>query len=638
MKRIIVMLMALVAIAAGVKAQAIPDGVYWIKFAGKPEFMLTVFSERTSFSNAGMKNVVKLGKEKNDVSQQWKVTNNADGTIEIRSMKDADYAICPPDAKNLKDREQIYAGKKAAGTCGLWVPERLGNGSFVLLVAQNRNFCLNLRNGNQAVSEKGIVDVYSTHKGYEEQWTFENINGTPLPAPTSPATPTTPTTPATPTTPTSTLQPSSDGYYHISSANDWAEFAKVVQSKPKANAKLTKDVNLGNSQVMIGAVSNPYQGTFDGQGHTLTVNISNSEPIVGPFRAIKNANIKNLHVAGKVTTGNCVVGGIAGIAVEGSTKCTFSNCWVSATLSSGTIPPTIDTIGGFVGTTFGEAVFEDCLFSGMFDEKNKYCNGGFVGHCPGTATVKNCLNIGSYKWEEMDNYTFIRRSNPKISKSFYLNVLGVAQGKKVTKEQLNNGSVAKALQAKRSTVIWVQDKSRNYPMLKIFATEGSTTPSSPATSSQNRRFDVKAGTIVVKLKQQGRTYIQTTYFDNYGEWYRVESRQNNQLVQILIVQGKTQYDLNPRNKTGKIDRNFTPYNFNDNSTITKLNLTKKGTSSVLDKACTVYANANVEYHVWKGIALRQIFKSGTTVEATSFKQAESVSRSTFKVPKGYVFE
>ena len=154
MKRIIVMLMALVAIAAGVKAQAIPDGVYWIKFAGKPEFMLTVFSERTSFSNAGMKNVVKLGKEKNDVSQQWKVTNNADGTIEIRSMKDADYAICPPDAKNLKDREQIYAGKKAAGTCGLWVPERLGNGSFVLLVAQNRNFCLNLRNGNQAVSEK----------------------------------------------------------------------------------------------------------------------------------------------------------------------------------------------------------------------------------------------------------------------------------------------------------------------------------------------------------------------------------------------------------------------------------------------------------------------------------------------------
>ena len=48
--------------------------------------------------------------------------------------------------------------------------------------------------------------------------------------------------------------------------------------------------------------ANYFQGTFDGDGHTLTVNYNTSEPRTAPFRHVKNAVIRNLTVAGTITT------------------------------------------------------------------------------------------------------------------------------------------------------------------------------------------------------------------------------------------------------------------------------------------------------------------------------------------------
>ena len=60
----------------------------------------------------------------------------------------------------------------------------------------------------------------------------------------------------------------------ISSAADWKTFCQRVNDngEPFLNAKLTQDVDLGGEIVMLGSVSYPYSGTFDGNGHTLKFN------------------------------------------------------------------------------------------------------------------------------------------------------------------------------------------------------------------------------------------------------------------------------------------------------------------------------------------------------------------------------
>lgn len=46
---------------------------------------------------------------------------------------------------------------------------------------------------------------------------------------------------------------------------------------------------------MAGTASKPYTGTFDGQGHTLTINYeTRDEDCTAPFRYTKDATIKDL--------------------------------------------------------------------------------------------------------------------------------------------------------------------------------------------------------------------------------------------------------------------------------------------------------------------------------------------------------
>ena len=68
------------------------------------------------------------------------------------------------------------------------------------------------------------------------------------------------------------LETDGEGYYLIGSVQDWKDFAAIVETNPAVNAKMTADIDLGDDQTMVGTLSVPYQGAFDGQGHTLTVN------------------------------------------------------------------------------------------------------------------------------------------------------------------------------------------------------------------------------------------------------------------------------------------------------------------------------------------------------------------------------
>lgn len=278
----------------------------------------------------------------------------------------------------------------------------------------------------------------------------------------------------------SSLEKDAEGNYLLSSADDWKDFAAIVNSgtNPAANAKMTADIDLGDDQTMVGTSSVPYQGSFDGQGHTLTVAYDTSESSIAPFRYVAGSTqtIENLHVNGTIYTTGCAAGGVV-CSIAGNL--TIKKCWVSAQIRT-------QNAGGFYGTIGGicsycdptencTIVIEDCLFSGAILYSS--CCGSFMSHVASSkssATIRRGLSIGT--WSGGDGYqsgTFIRPvlyGIRNIENAFYRYSCGEVQGTHATDEELADGTIATALQNGRAEEVWVQDPMTNLPMLKLFAT------------------------------------------------------------------------------------------------------------------------------------------------------------------------
>lgn len=271
------------------------------------------------------------------------------------------------------------------------------------------------------------------------------------------------------------LKQDADGYYEIGSVKDWQNFAKLVEKTPNVNARMTADIDLGEDQTMIGNTSStPYRGTFDGQGHTLTVNINATGKYVAVFRYVDGATIQGVHVAGSLHSDEVGLGGLVG----SGPNTTVRQCWVSAYLIT-------DKIGGgerhSIGGVFSEpgesGLMEDCLFDGTIADQNNHFCGGFSNYSPKAVTIKNSLNLGTFpvadSYYSSETATFIRTDagaggSHVLENLFYLNSFGVPQGTQVTVETLADKSVTTSLNADRTgdEAPWVQQGSQ--PMLKIF--------------------------------------------------------------------------------------------------------------------------------------------------------------------------
>ena len=93
-----------------------------------------------------------------------------------------------------------------------------------------------------------------------------------------------------------------DGVYQIGSAADLEEFAQLVNDgSVYANAVLTADIDRGIDGTMIGTEANKYQGTFEGAGHTIKINMYPEDVNAALFRYTGfGAVIQNLKVEGTI--------------------------------------------------------------------------------------------------------------------------------------------------------------------------------------------------------------------------------------------------------------------------------------------------------------------------------------------------
>ena len=235
-----------------------------------------------------------------------------------------------------------------------------------------------------------------------------------------------------------TAPTATDGWYEISKPWQLYFMANGVNESNStyngANIKLTADIDYSaytDQASMFGKPSNTYKGTFDGQCHTVTVAFNNTAADEsGLFRRINGGTIKNLKVAGSITTDKDYAGGICSGIWQGGY---IQNCESAVTITDSRTAETKH--GGILAKvwdlTSGRNVYvQNCLFSGTFSASN--CTGcaGIVGITTTSDTdkdyvhIKNNLVTGTLGFKNANTNDVIVCNKGDLDKNYYTCTVG----------------------------------------------------------------------------------------------------------------------------------------------------------------------------------------------------------------------
>ncbi len=220
-----------------------------------------------------------------------------------------------------------------------------------------------------------------------------------------------------------------DDPYQITSEADLRALATQVNAGENCADQyfqLTADITVADNWTPIGSNSANFSGTFNGDGHTISLNVSYEYGTCkGLFGCISNATVKNLVVDGEMTVtqqsaaivgtatnstlenlGNKAnitsitgkdVGGIAGKI----SNCTVQNCYNTGDINGGSIGSKSNGAAGIVGTiASGKAadnLVKNCYNTGAVTTAGTNDGtGGIVGShgTSASVTIQNCYSIG----------------------------------------------------------------------------------------------------------------------------------------------------------------------------------------------------------------------------------------------------
>jgi len=185
------------------------------------------------------------------------------------------------------------------------------------------------------------------------------------------------------------LSGANSGYTSITSA---AQLAAL--NGQSGQYRLDSDITINS----WAGISN-FSGTFDGNGHTVTI----ASGTQGLFNSVSGATIKNVSVVANISSTNSGVGALVGTA----TNSTISNCSSSGSVTGAT------NIGGLIGRTSnsGTTTITNCGSSADVYSSNVFpggigtnqwcvdtCAGGFIGGC-GNSVISDCTATGDVKSE-----------------------------------------------------------------------------------------------------------------------------------------------------------------------------------------------------------------------------------------------
>ena len=215
--------------------------------------------------------------------------------------------------------------------------------------------------------------------------------------------------------------------YEISNKAGWDALASAVNRGEDFSGKYFKlSPDFDNSALpvtmMVGNADHSFKGTIQGNGRTLTVNLEDvtEEDGCAPFFKTERATIKNLRMAGTITTSGKYAAGF----VSHMRRSTLEGCVSSVVLIS-----SVDgngTHGGLVGILdagYYESILKGCVFDGVIcctaaDLTNSCAglvgwNDGHLGYSA-DITIHDCLYApaaipdGKYALDATGCSTFVR--------------------------------------------------------------------------------------------------------------------------------------------------------------------------------------------------------------------------------------
>lgn len=183
-----------------------------------------------------------------------------------------------------------------------------------------------------------------------------------------------------------------DDPYLIGSAED---FAAITWQNSSGYFKLTDNITVTKP------CDATFKGTFDGDGHTVTLTLNVTSGNAGLFGETGGgAVIKNLTVDADVTsTAGSNYAATAGLVGKVSGSTTVENCGVTGTASNTSTSSSPVYVGGLIGYLTGNCTVTNSYSQATVSNTNSASSsstGGFLGktsnYC--TLTVKNCYSSG----------------------------------------------------------------------------------------------------------------------------------------------------------------------------------------------------------------------------------------------------
>lgn len=164
-------------------------------------------------------------------------------------------------------------------------------------------------------------------------------------------------------------------------------------AKDGGTVELLKNVTLTRNWTTVGTESEPFKGTFDGKGYTITgLNIpTNDNEYVGLIGILDGGTVKNVKFASVSVTGKDDVGTAVGRIINGGT--------VSGVQVLGGTVSGAKHVGGVVGSIKANGTVSDCTNAAGVTANDRNA-GGIVGSAYYTETGKQmyitgCVNNGA---------------------------------------------------------------------------------------------------------------------------------------------------------------------------------------------------------------------------------------------------
>lgn len=224
----------------------------------------------------------------------------------------------------------------------------------------------------------------------------------------------------------------------ITNETEFINFMNAVNSpdgKPQTYYTLAADLDLSNSTAFmpIGTSTRPFNGTFDGNGHTIknvklsssSINAITDSKYVGLFGRINSASvIKNLVVENITIEDGAVYAG----SIVGYNEGTILNCKVTqSSLNKEVVNIKASyAVGGIAGANFGHInkckVINQTIVSTSTQGNSSTC-GGIVGSNgleanSNKATVENCGVVTCYIYDSKDLTAYPKNYKFRLLKEF----------------------------------------------------------------------------------------------------------------------------------------------------------------------------------------------------------------------------